>query len=160
MAAKHYCHFTSPIRRYPDLQIHRIIKDTLRGRMNQQRMLHYAGILEEVAAQSSAMERRAEETERETVKLKKAEYMSFFLGQEFSGVISGVTGWGFYVELPNTVEGLVHINSLKDDYYAYDEENYRLVGEKYGQVYSLGQPVAVKVLQADISSRTIDFVLA
>lgn len=160
LAAKHYCHFTSPIRRYPDLQIHRIIKDTLRGRMNQQRMLHYAGILEEVAAQSSAMERRAEETERETVKLKKAEYMSFFLGQEFSGVISGVTGWGFYVELPNTVEGLVHINSLKDDYYAYDEENYRLVGEKYGQVYSLGQPVAVKVLQADISSRTIDFVLA
>ena len=160
LAAKHYCHFTSPIRRYPDLQIHRIIKDTLRGRMSQEKKLHYAGILEEVAAQSSAMERRAEETERETVKLKKAEYMSYFLGQEFSGVISGVTGWGFYVELPNTVEGLVHINSLKDDYYAYDEEHYRLVGEKYGQIYSLGQPVKVKVLQADISSRTSDFVLA
>ena len=160
LAAKHYCHFTSPIRRYPDLQIHRIIKDTLRGRMDQEKIQHYAGILEEVSAQASAMERRAEETERETVKLKKTEYMSYFLGQTFSGVISGVTGWGFYVELPNTVEGLVHMNSLKDDYYAYEEENYRLVGEKTGRVYTLGQPVKVKVLQTDLDSRTIDFVLA
>ena len=94
------------------------------------------------------------------MKLKKTEYMSYFLGQTFSGVISGVTGWGFYVELPNTVEGLVHMNSLKDDYYAYEEENYRLVGEKTGRVYTLGQPVKVKVLQTDLDSRTIDFVLA
>lgn len=118
LAAKYYCHFTSPIRRYPDLQIHRIIKDNLRGRlMREGRTEHYAEILDEVARQSSVCERRADEAERESDKLKKAEYMSYHLGEEFEGIISGVTGWGLYVELPNTVEGLVHVNTLRDDYY-------------------------------------------
>ena len=125
LAAKYYCHFTSPIRRYPDLQIHRIIKDNLRGRlMREGRTEHYAEILDEVARQSSVCEHRADEAERESDKLKKAEYMSYHLGEEFEGIISGVTGWGLYVELPNTVEGLVHVNTLRDDYYIFDQETY------------------------------------
>ena len=103
LAANYYCHFTSPIRRYPDLQIHRIIKETLRGRMNENRMEHYNSILSGVAKQSSERERRADEAERETIKLKKVQYMEQFIGETFTGVISGVTEWGFYVELPNTV---------------------------------------------------------
>ena len=109
LAAKYYCHFTSPIRRYPDLQIHRIIHDRLRGRLVREgRTEHYKEILDEVARQSSVCERRADEAERESDKLKKAEYMSYHLGEEYEGIISGVTGWGLYVELPNTVEGLIH----------------------------------------------------
>ena len=99
LAAEYYCHFTSPIRRYPDLQIHRIIKEHLRGRLSQERQQHYRQILDEVARQSSVTERRAEEAEREVEKMKKAEYMSYHIGEIYQGVISGVTGWGFYVEL-------------------------------------------------------------
>lgn len=157
LAAKHYCHFTSPIRRYPDLQIHRIIKDVIRGRMDPLRIQHYKEILEDRADSSSRMERRAEEAERETVKLKKAEYMKERIGEEFEGVISGVTGWGIYVELPNTVEGLVSVNSMWDDYYIYDEKAFRLVGESTGKVYCLGQKVTVIVEDADTAARTVDF---
>ena len=160
LAAKHYSHFTSPIRRYPDLQIHRIIKDDIRGRMNQQRIKHYVRFLSDVAQQSSAMERRAEEAERETIKLKKAEYMQGFIGEEMTGVISGITGWGMYVELPNTVEGLIHVNSLGDDYYSFDEEHYRMVGEMTKKTYELGQTVQIRVRDADINTKTVDFVLA
>ena len=159
LAAKHYCHFTSPIRRYPDLQIHRIIKDTIRGRMQQKKIEHYALLLEDVARQSSAMERRAEEVERETVKLKKAEYMKNHINEEMQGVVSGVTAWGLYVELPNTVEGLVHMNMMQDDYYIFDQEHYCLVGEKTKKVYELGQSVRVRVDHADIVTKTVDFVL-
>lgn len=159
LAAKHYCHFTSPIRRYPDLQIHRIIKETIRGRMNQEKKMYYAQILGDVADKTSTLERRAEEVERETVKLKKAEYMETRLGQNYEGIISGVTGWGLYVELPNTVEGLVHISTLMDDYYQFDEEAYCLVGEKTGHTYRLGQKVTVKVSQVDLSTKSIDFIL-
>ena len=158
LAARHYCHFTSPIRRYPDLQIHRIIKDTIRGRMNQEKKEHYAHILEDVATWTSQTERRAEEVERETVKMKKAEYMAGLVRQTFEGVISGVTGWGLYVELPNTVEGLVHVNSMKD-YYRFDEENYQLVGEHNGVVFHLGDPVRVQVAGADVQTRSVDFIL-
>lgn len=158
LAASYYCHFTSPIRRYPDLQIHRIIKDDLRGRLDKGgRIGKYSSILQHVAEQSSAMEQRAAEAEREAVKLKKAEYMLEHVGEEYDGVISGVTGWGFYVELPNTVEGLVHIMTLKDDYYNFDEENYRLVGEQHGRVFRLGEPVRVRVRNAEPANRTIDF---
>ncbi|MGI6006739.1 MAG: ribonuclease R [Ruminococcus sp.] len=157
LAAKHYCHFTSPIRRYPDLQIHRIIKDVIRGRMNEKRISWYGEFLEDVADSSSKLERRAEEAERETVKLKKAEYMKSHIGEEFSGVISGVTGWGIYVELPNTVEGLVSVNSMWDDYYVYDEKKYQLVGESTGTIYRLGQEVTVIVEDADTMARTVDF---
>lgn len=158
LAASYYCHFTSPIRRYPDLQIHRIIKDDLRGRLDKGgRIGKYSSILQHVAEQSSAMEQRAAEAEREAVKLKKAEYMLEHVGEEYDGVISGVTGWGFYVELQNTVEGLVHIMTLKDDYYNFDEENYRLVGEQHGRVFRLGEPVRVRVRNAEPANRTIDF---
>ena len=160
LAAKYYCHFTSPIRRYPDLQIHRIIKDNLRGRlMREGRTEHYAEILDEVARQSSVCERRADEAERESDKLKKAEYMSYHLGEEFEGIISGVTGWGLYVELPNTVEGLVHVNTLRDDYYVFNQESYELCGEMTKKVYKLGDKVRVRVADADKMLKTVDFEL-
>lgn len=160
LAAKYYCHFTSPIRRYPDLQIHRIIKDNLRGKlMREGRTEHYAEILDEVARQSSVCERRADEAERESDKLKKAEYMSYHLGEEFEGIISGVTGWGLYVELPNTVEGLVHVNTLRDDYYVFDQESYELRGEMTKKVYKLGDKVRVRVADADKMLKTVDFEL-
>ncbi|WP_050640225.1 MULTISPECIES: ribonuclease R [Clostridia] len=157
LAAKYYTHFTSPIRRYPDLQIHRIIKENIRGRMDAQREEHYNTILPEVARQSSECERRAEEAERETVKLKKVEYMRHRIGEEFDGVISGLTKWGAYVELENTIEGLVHVTNMRDDHYDYREEQYELVGEHTRKVYKLGQKVRVRVLDADRLQRTIDF---
>lgn len=160
LATHYYCHFTSPIRRYPDLQIHRIIKDNLRGRMNDKKILHYEKILDEVASHSSKMERRAEEAERETNKQKKVEYMSEHLGEIFEGVISGVTEWGFYVELPNTIEGLVHVTSLKGDYYHYDERNYELAGETGRNRYKLGQKIKVYAERCDKLLRTIDFCVA
>lgn len=160
LAAKYYCHFTSPIRRYPDLQIHRIIKDALRGRMNQDKISHYQGILPEVASHSSQMERRADEAERETEKMKKAEYMEQHVGEVFSGVISGMTNWGFYVELENTVEGMVHVTNLYDDRYYYREESFDMAGADTGKVYKLGQRVKIRVLGADKKSRLIDFELA
>ena len=157
LAAKYYCHFTSPIRRYPDLQIHRIIKDSLRGRLNERKLAHYTKILPEVAMQSSKMERRADEAERETVKLKKAEYMKEHLGEIYEGVISGVTNYGIYVELDNTVEGMVHVNSMRNDYYYFDEIHYELVGQDSGVKYKLGERVLVQVKRVDMVSKTIDF---
>ena len=157
LATPYYCHFTSPIRRYPDLQIHRIIKDNLRGRMNAKKIEHYDKILPEVAKHSSEMERRADEAERETDKLKKVEYMSECIGEVFEGVISGVTEWGFYVELPNTVEGLVHVTTLTDDYFHYNESTYELIGEVTNIRYKLGQRVHVMVTGTDKILRTIDF---
>ena len=159
LAARYYTHFTSPIRRYPDLQIHRIIKECLHGGMKEKRIAHYDKVLPQVAVQTSALERRADEAERETEKMKKCEYMSKFVGQTFDGVISGVTNWGFYVELPNTVEGLVRISELRDDYYVFDESRYELVGEMSRKVYKLGQPVRVVVAGTDKLLRTVDFVL-
>lgn len=157
LAAKYYCHFTSPIRRYPDLQIHRIIKDSLRGRLGERKLSHYGKILPEVAMQSSKMERRADEAERETVKLKKAEYMKEHLGEIYEGVISGVTNYGIYVELDNTVEGMVHVNSMRNDYYYFDEIHYELVGQDSGVKYKLGERVLVQVKRVDMASKTIDF---
>ncbi|MFI3237590.1 MAG: ribonuclease R [Lachnospiraceae bacterium] len=157
LACQYYSHFTSPIRRYPDLQIHRIIKEHLRGRLKDDRILHYQGILESVTKQSSDTERRAEEAERETIKLKKVEYMEDKIGEVFEGTISGVTGWGIYVELPNTVEGLVHISKIPGDYYYFNEEKNELCGEMTKKTYCLGQSVSVIVTSVDKASRTIDF---
>lgn len=159
LACAYYCHFTSPIRRYPDLQIHRIIKEQLRGRMNDERTAHYRELLPEVAKHSSETERRADEAERETDKLKKVEYMEQHVGESFDGVVSGVTGWGLYVELPNTVEGLVHISKLYGDYYYYSEKSSELVGEATGRCFKLGMPVRVNVDGCDRFTRTIDFSL-
>ncbi len=158
LACSYYCHFTSPIRRYPDLQIHRIIKEHLRERLREERILHYAAILPQVADQSSKMERRAETAERETNKLKKTEYMEEHIGERFEGVVSGITGWGIYVELPNTVEGLIHVSDLEGDYFYYDEANYEMVGRDTGKKYKLGQRIAIIVAKTDQFNRTVDFV--
>ena len=160
LAAKYYTHFTSPIRRYPDLQIHRIIKESLRGRLNEDRTAHYAEILPKAAVQCSDRERRADEAEREVIKMKKAEYMRERFGEEFEGVISGVTRWGMYVELENTVEGLVHVADMWDDHYEFVEQSYELVGEHTGKTYKLGQTVGVRVTGADKVQRTVNFELA
>ncbi len=157
LACQYYCHFTSPIRRYPDLQIHRIIKDHLRGRMKEEKADHYRSILPQVCKQSSDTERRADEAERETEKLKKVQYMEARIGQCFDGVVSGITAWGIYVELDNTVEGLVHVSRLPGDYYYYREEAYEMVGEATGKTYKLGMPVKVRVAGTDRMTRTVDF---
>ncbi len=159
LACQYYCHFTSPIRRYPDLQIHRIIKEQLRGRLREERVAHYRDILPEVAKHSSQMERRADEAERETDKLKKVEYMEERIGETYEGVISGVTAWGIYVELPNTVEGMVHVSKLPGDYYYYNESTYEMVGDATGRTFKLGMPVTVCVDDCDRMMRTIDFSL-
>lgn len=160
LAASCYCHFTSPIRRYPDLQIHRIIKDDLRHRMTEDKKAHYDSILSEVAKNCSARERLAEEAERETVKLKKAEYMAERIGEVYEGVISGVTKWGIYVELANCIEGLVHVVNMKDDHYEYLEDSYEMVGQRTGNTYRLGEEVLVRVIGADRLQRTVDFEIA
>lgn len=159
LSAKYYCHFTSPIRRYPDLQIHRIIKENLHGNLQKKRVKHYEQILPKVAEISSKTERRAEEMEREVVKMKKVEYMEQHLGEIFVGVISGITTWGIYVELPNTIEGMIRVADMIDDYYNYDERSYSMVGEMTGRTFELGMRVAVRVKETNRMLRTIDFEL-
>lgn len=158
LASPCYTHFTSPIRRYPDLQIHRIIKETLHGEMDERRIGHFSEILPDVAAESSRLERRAEEAERESVKYKQCEYMEAHIGERYEGIISGVTRFGLYVELSNTVEGMIRMQELRDDYYRYDEEHWMLVGEMTGRTYRLGQGMQVRVARADRLARTVDFV--
>ena len=157
LACQYYCHFTSPIRRYPDLQIHRIIKEQIRGRLNEKRIEHYSEILPEVAKHSSEMERRADEAERETDKLKKVEFMEQHIGEIYEGVISSITTWGVYVELPNTIEGMIHVSMLPGDYFYYDEETYEMVGQATDIRYKLGQKILVRVNATDRLLRTIDF---
>lgn len=160
LACQYYCHFTSPIRRYPDLQIHRIIKEQLRGRLLEKRIEHYQEILPQVAKHSSEMERRADEAERETEKLKKVQYMEDKIGQIFDGVISGITAWGIYVELPDTVEGMIHVSRLAGDYYYYSEESYEMIGRDTGRCFKLGQRIRIMVDGVDYLQKSIDFVLA
>ncbi|HKM00102.1 MAG TPA: ribonuclease R [Mobilitalea sp.] len=160
LSAKYYTHFTSPIRRYPDLQIHRIIKENLNGKLGEGRREHYDKILPQVAEHSSSTERRADETEREVDKMKKVEYMMDHIGESFTGVISGITNWGMYVELPNTIEGMIRVSEMTDDYYNYDEEHYQMVGLHTNTIFKLGQTLTVIVANADKLSRTIDFALA
>lgn len=157
LAAKYYCHFTSPIRRYPDLQIHRIIKENLHGGISEKRLHHYDSILPEVAMHTSITERRADDAERDTDKLKMVQYMEKHIGEEFDGVISGVTSWGIYVELPNTIEGMVSVTSLRDGHYRYDENHYEMVNEVTNNTYKLGQRIRVRVVHTDKMLRTIDF---
>ena len=159
LACQFYCHFTSPIRRYPDLQIHRIIKEQLRGRLKENRIEHYQSILPKVAKECSVLERRADEAERETEKLKKVEYMEDHIGEVCEGVVSGVTAWGIYVELPNTIEGMIHVGKLPGDYFYYDENAYEMVGQHTGKTYKLGQTIKVMVERADKLDRTIDFII-
>ena len=160
LAAKYYCHFTSPIRRYPDLQIHRIIKENLNGRLQDNRISRYKRTLPETTKHCSIAERRAEEAEREVNSLKKVEYMSDKVGQIFEGIISSVTSWGIFVELPNTVEGLIQIASLLDDYYEFDEKHLLLIGENTKNIYKLGDKIHVKLSRASIEERRLYFEVA
>jgi ribonuclease R len=157
LAAKYYCHFTSPIRRYPDLQIHRIIKENLKGAINVKREASLKKRMPEVSKQCSIRERTAEEAERETDQLKKVEFMADKIGQVFDGIISGVTSWGIYVELPNTVEGLVHVTAMDDDYYIYDQGHLLFRGEHTKKEYRLGDKVKVQLMKTNLAEKTIDF---
>ncbi len=159
LAANYYTHFTSPIRRYPDLQIHRIIKEFINNKMNEQRIDKLRAILPRVAEHTSETERTADEASRETDDLKKVEYMASRVGQEFDGIISGVMPFGMFVELGNTIEGLVHISTLVDDYYEYDQPNHRFIGERTKKVYRIGDEVRIRVVGTDIANRQIDFIL-
>ncbi len=161
LAAKYYTHFTSPIRRYPDLIVHRLLHKWLDNpRLKKAEVEPLEEKLDAIADHSSQRERAAADAERATVELKKCEYMAGHIGEEFDGVISGVTSFGMFVELPNGVEGLVHISSLVDDYYEYYEERYALVGNHTGKTYRLGDTVRIEVLQVNISEVSIDFIMA
>jgi len=157
LAAEYYCHFTSPIRRYPDLQIHRIIKDKLNGRLDEKRRNKLVSVVDIASRQSSDMERVAQEAEREVDDLKKAEYMKERIGEEFDGIISSVTSFGVFVELPNTIEGLIHVTALEDDYYVYDENTMSMVGERTKKMYRLGDAVRVVCTRVDIDNREVYF---
>lgn len=158
LAAQYYCHFTSPIRRYPDLQIHRIIKGQLNGKFSEEDYHRLSERTAIVAEQSSKMERIADEIERDVDKIKIAEYMSDKIGEEYSGVISGVTSFGVFVELENTVEGLVHISNMVDDFYIFDNEKRELFGQTKRKIYRIGEDVKVRVLNVSIAKAEIDFV--
>lgn len=160
LAAQHYCHFTSPIRRYPDLQIHRIIKDVLRGRLREEKTQHYTEILPDIAEHCSKTERRADEAERDTVKMKKAQYMMSHIGEEYDAVITGLMSYGMYAELPNTVEGLIHVTRMYDDRYYYREESYEMYGMDTGRIFRLGDTIRIRVTDADKEAKTVDFELA
>ncbi|OBR92831.1 MULTISPECIES: ribonuclease R [Clostridium] len=157
LAARYYCHFTSPIRRYPDLIIHRIIKEFINGRLTDNRIKTLVKEVDYAAKQSSEMERVAQDAEREVDDLKKAEYMSKRIGEEFQGIISSVTNFGMFVELPNTIEGLVHMSTLEDDYYVYDEKHLSLVGERNRNIYKLGDEIKIRVLKVDMFAHEIYF---
>jgi ribonuclease R len=159
LSADCYTHFTSPIRRYPDLQIHRIIRENLHGKLDESRIEHYEKILPEVTENCSALEQRATEAERDVDKLKKIEYMGKHLKEHFHGVISGVSAAGLFVTLDNTVEGLIPVRFLVDDYYFFDEVGYRFVGEFTHKEYTLGQTVDVIVFKVDKVGKFIDFML-
>lgn len=160
LAAKFYCHFTSPIRRYPDLGVHRILQEVLEGGMSQKREQALRDFAIEAAEQSSQTELNAIDAERDIEDLYKAIYMSRFVGETFHGVISSVTRFGIFVELPNTIEGLVRLDDLDDDYYEYQEDSLCLLGEHTHKKYSIGDPITVKLARSDLVSREIDFVPA
>ncbi len=160
LAAEFYTHFTSPIRRYPDLVVHRLIRRYLFDQdLSKETLAYYSAVMPEIGEQTSKRERDAIDAEREVEDMKKAEYMTQFIDEEFEGIISSVTKWGMYVELPNTVEGLVHVNDLTDDYYEFDEDNLALIGRRTKTVYKIGDKVKVIVLAASKEERTIDLQL-
>ena len=160
LASKYYTHFTSPIRRYPDLQIHRIIKENLFSQENEKRFAHYSRILPDVAMQSSLRERQADEAERDCMKLKKCQYMKNFLGESFPGTISGLTEYGIYVTLENGIEGMIPLRMLNDDYFVFIEKELITRGERSGKTFRIGDSMSVLVYAVDTLSRTIDFVPA
>jgi ribonuclease R len=160
LATDFYTHFTSPIRRYPDLIVHRLMRTYLFSQDVSKRVQDkWREKMSEIAQHSSEMERRSVDAERETDDLKKAEYMLDKIGEEFDGVISGVTSFGMFVELANTVEGMVHVSYMTDDYYHYHEKQYAMIGERTGRIFRLGDEVKVRVTQVNVDERSIDFEL-
>ena len=160
LAARYYTHFTSPIRRYPDLIVHRLLRETFAtGSIPEARQEKLRGLLPDIAKHSSLRERVAVDAERETTEMKEIEYMTRFIGETFPGIISGVTAFGIFVELENGVEGLVHVSRMANDYYYYVEEEYALVGERTKTAYRLGDEVEVVLIRASVEERNIDFIL-
>ena len=159
LAAKYYCHFTSPIRRYPDLQIHRIIKEQLNNKLNNKRQDQLAHIVEYASTQSSERERAAELAERDVHDYYKACYMADKVGQQFDGVVSGVTSFGIFVELENTVEGLIRLANMRDDYYIYNQETYSIIGERSKKTFRIGDSVRIEVDNVNVDFKEIDFKL-
>jgi len=160
LAAKYYCHFTSPIRRYPDLEIHRMIKKMLHGELDEQTSAYYRRKMPDWAKHCSKQERIAEDAERDTDALKKVEFMEDKVGQIYEGIISGVTNWGIYVELPNTIEGMIALSQMDDDYYEFDEKKMLVFGKRTKKSYRLGDKVVVSVAKVDRMMGTIDFAFA
>ncbi|MEZ2044161.1 ribonuclease R, partial [Staphylococcus aureus] len=158
LSAEYYTHFTSPIRRYPDLTVHRLIRKYLiDNSMNNKELHKWEDKLPELAEHTSQRERRAIEAERDTDELKKAEYMIQHIGDEFEGIVSSVANFGMFIELPNTIEGMVHISNMTDDYYQFDERQMALIGERQAKVFRIGDQVTVKVTHVDVDERMIDF---
>ena len=158
LATKFYTHFTSPIRRYPDLIVHRLIRTYLfENKMDIDTQNYWNERLEDIARHSSEMERRADEAERETDEMKMAQFMENKIGETFEGIISGVTNFGIFVKLPNTIEGLVHVSHLTDDYYHYDERQYAMIGERTGNVFRIGDIIEVRCIGANAEERSVDF---
>lgn len=159
LAAEYYCHFTSPIRRYPDLVIHRIIKETLTGELKNSRIEYLKEFVEKAALQSSERERAADEAERAVEDLKKVEFMAERIGEEYEGIVSGVTAFGIFVELENGIEGMVRVSYMTDDFYHFDEKRYMLIGERTKKSFRIGDVVRVQVMKADLVDKKLDFVL-
>ena len=158
LSTEFYTHFTSPIRRYPDTIVHRLIRTYLiEGKLDETTREKWNARLPEIAQHSSKMERRAVDAERETDELKKAEYMEDKIGEEYDGIISSVTNFGMFVELPNTIEGLVHVSYLTDDYYRFDERHFAMIGERTGNVFRIGDEITVRVVKVNKDERSIDF---
>ncbi|WP_318507488.1 ribonuclease R [Bacillus sp. T3] len=158
LSTEFYTHFTSPIRRYPDLIVHRLIRTYLiEGKLDQATREKWGARLPEIAQHSSKMERRAVDSERETDELKKAEYMADKIGEEYDGIISSVTNFGIFVELPNTIEGLVHVSYMTDDYYRFDERHFAMIGERTGNVFRIGDEITIRVINVNKDERSIDF---
>lgn len=158
LSTDYYTHFTSPIRRYPDLIVHRLIRTYLiEGKIDTETRAKWEQLLPDIADHSSRMERRAVDAERETEELKKAEFMEDKIGQEFDGIISSITNFGMFVELPNTIEGLVHVSYMTDDYYHYDDRHYAMIGERTGNVFRIGDEITVRVINVNKDERAIDF---
>ena len=157
LAAENYTHFTSPIRRYPDLLVHRLIREIGEGKTPANILQKWEDKIPEIAEHSSHRERRAVDAEREVEKMKKAEFMEEHVGEEYEGIIASVTRFGMFIELENTIEGLVHISTLKGDYFNYQERMLALIGERSGLTFKIGQPIKIKVVKADRMTGEIDF---